>query len=372
MLIPPVLSFTWPSSTALSFGGSKLFQVLMPLLTFMMLQEFRGLKNLLIRLIHFFRPQSSLGECENLVNLLVGFMSWKIGCDFGFLIIATGAAPWTIAFTFAGLIPYTITQYILYYVIGQKMLIQGHLNPFKPREFVPRSIRARPPLWKAFISKFFHESMNATSAHVPLRQVFLKPFLDYGCILLTWPLYNVGLIFSQSGELNFAPIVHFTFLSIFTFYVVNVLGYILGYNFGEFLYFQIIFVFEWIQRYLRNRQRQNQSQRPPNQVVLTDISLFTPSPVLSKTFGEPVWAFLTRYGLNMRWFLSTSLGVMVVITIEPSLSGFIFSNADRIHQFLYHHFGTLDPVHVQQFLAASQPAELPQTDPLIEYFHLKH
>ncbi|MEY2977753.1 MAG: hypothetical protein ACO31I_07265 [Prochlorotrichaceae cyanobacterium] len=369
MHIPAIFSFalTWPSSTALSFGGSKLFQVLVPLFTFMLLQELRVFKDALIRIIHFFRPQSSWGDCENLVNLLVGFMSWKIGCDLGFLIIATGAAPWTIAFTFAGLVPYTITQYVLYYVFGQKILIEGRLNPFKPQEFVPRSIRSRPPLWKAFISKFFHESMNATSAHVPLRQVFLKPFLDYGCILLTWPLYNVGLIFSQSGELNFAPIVHFTFLSIFTFYVVNVLGYILGYNFGEFLYFQSIFALEWVQRYLRDRQRQEQAQRSPKQIVLSTPEP-VPSPIVSKTFGEPVRDFLARYGLNVRWLLSTSFGVMTVITIEPSLSGFIFSNADLIQQFLYHHFGSLDPVHVQQFLAASQPAELPNIAPLIEYF----
>lgn len=358
-----------PSSTALSFGGSKLFQVLMPLFTYILLQEIVGLKAGLIWIIHRIRPQLPTDSAENLINMFVGFMSWKIGCDFGFLIIATGAAPWSIAFTFAGLIPYAFTQYILYYLIGQKMLIEGHLNPFK-QEFVARSVRERPPLWKLFFSKFFHESMNSTSAHVPLRQVTLKPFLDYGCILLTWPLYNVGLIFSQSGELNFAPIVHFTFLSIFTFYVVNVLGYILGYNLGEFLYFQCIFGLEWIQSKIRQYQRQNRSLSETIEMnLLPGISDgFVPRYRIPRTLTQPLYDFLMRYGLTFRWFLSTSFGVLSVITIEPSLSSFIFSNADQIQQFLFHHFGSLDAFHVQQILSASQAADLPAIDSLTQYF----
>lgn len=356
--------FSWPNSTALSFGGSKLFQVLMPLLTYMALQELQSVRQFLICLLCKIRPQLSTAGAENLLNLWIGFMSWKVGCDFGFLIIATGAAPWSIAFTVAGLIPYTAFQYVLYYLIGQRMIIQGQLNPFQEKAFAVRSLRARPPLWKRFVSKFFHESMNATSAHVPLRQVFIKPFLDYGCILLTWPLYNVGLIFSQSGELNFAPIVHFTFLSIFTFYVVNVIGYILGYNLGEFLYFQGIFLWEWVQKNLRQRRRETQGYQPLENLDIHGLQSWA----ISITILQPIREFLGRYGLTIRWLISTGCGVMAVIMVEPSLAGFIFANADNIQKFLFHHFGHLDPFHVQQFLSASQSGTLPSVDALNSYF----
>jgi hypothetical protein len=230
-----------PGTEALSFGSSKVFQIITPLLTYMVLQEIPAVKNLLsklVRLIRSIKADIDMGRWEFIFRMIIGFIAWKIGCDFGFLIVNTGSAPWSIAFTLVGLIPYGIVMYVVYYLIGQKMIIQGQLNPFK-EQYVPPKFNGRPSFLKQFTSKFFHESMNATSANVPLRQVFIKPFIDYGAIIASWPFYNVVLLYSQSGEVNFAPYAQFTFLSIFVFYVVNVGGFILGYNLGEFIYFRL-------------------------------------------------------------------------------------------------------------------------------------
>ena len=238
-----ILALSLPSTEALSFGGSKLFQILTPLLAYMILQEVPGLQDVFPNFVRRLNPKADVDRWNSIFRMLIGFISWKIGCDFGFLIVNTGAAPWSIAFTIAGLIPYGIGMYIVYYLFGQKILIQGQLNPFK-EEYNPPRISGKPLPLKQFTSKFFHESMNATSANVPLRQVFVKPLIDYGAILITWPLYNIALLFSQSGEINFAPMIHFTFLSILVFYIVNVSGFILGFNLGEFIYFRI---HDWVE-----------------------------------------------------------------------------------------------------------------------------
>lgn len=243
MFIPLHLALSLPSTEALSFGGSKLFQIVSPLIAFILLQEIPWVKDRFSELMRAISPTGDTGRWEGLFKMLVGYISWKIGCDFGFLVIDTGSAPWSIAFTWAGLIPYAVGMYIFYYLIGQKMLIQGQLNPFK-EQYVPPKLNGRPPVWKQFLSKFFHESLNSTSANVPMRQVLIKPFLDYGGILITWPLYNIALLYSQSGEINFAPMIHFTFLSILVFYIVNVFGFILGFNLGEFIYFRIHYLIE--------------------------------------------------------------------------------------------------------------------------------
>lgn len=232
-----------PGTEALSFGSSKVFQIITPLLAYMVLQEIPAVRNLFPRFVRFLNAEADVGRWEFIFKMLVGFITWKIGCDFGFLIVDTGSAPWSIAFTLAGLIPYAIVMYVVYYLIGQKMIIQGQLNPFKEK-YVPPKLNGRPSILKQFTSKFFHESMNATSANVPLRQVCLKPFLDYGGIIVSWPFYNVVLLYSQSGEINFAPYTQFTFLSIFVFYVVNVGGFILGFNLGELIYFRLHYVLE--------------------------------------------------------------------------------------------------------------------------------
>lgn len=242
-----------PSTEALSFGSSKLFQIITPLATYMILQEIPWLNNLFPRIVRSLKPQADVQKWDRIFKMLIGFTTWKIGCDFGFLIVNTGAAPWSIAFTFIGLIPYAVLMYVIYYLIGQRMIIEGRWNPFNDR-YIARSLKGRPSRLKQFFSKFFHESLNTTSANVPLRQVCIKPFLDYGAILITWPMYNVALLFSQSGEINFAPLFQFSSVSSLVFYIVNVFGFILGFNLGEFIYFRAHFAIESVKLLVRNQQ----------------------------------------------------------------------------------------------------------------------
>lgn len=362
------LALSLPGTAQISYGSSKLFQILMPLLAYMMLQELPGLRSLTRRIIKIFKPQDDPANYDYLVNMLLGFFSWKIGCDLGFLIITTSAAPWSIAFTVAGLIPYTLTQYFLYYLIGHKMILQGNINPFKGG-FVVRKINTRPSPVKQLVSKFLHEDMNVTSANVPLRQVLLKPFVDYGGLITSWPLYNVGLIFFQSGEVTLAPMVHFMFLKIFVFYVVNVLGYILGFNLGEFIYFRIIYLSEWVKKQVRSWEF---LWNRVGQIFDTFYRRFDLTALSIEAFKArvfpPIQSFLGQYGINTRWVMSAGMGVMVVILVEPSLAGAIFATADRIQHLLFYTFGHVDQHHMQQFLSASSSVELPNPDSLIQQF----
>lgn len=239
---------------ALSFGSSKFFQIVTPLLCYMILQEIPGFSQWIRQFIQKLNPQGDVDKAENFYRMLLGFITWKIGCDFGFLIINRGAAPWSIAFTWSGLFVYAIGMYVIYYLIGQKMIIEGKLNPFKDN-YNPPLLKGRPPIWKQFLAKFFHESLNSTSANVPLRQVTIKPFLDYGAILITWPLYNVALLYTQSGEINWDPMIRFSFLSTLVFYIVNVTGFILGYNLGEFIYFRVHYLIEFLKVTTRQATR---------------------------------------------------------------------------------------------------------------------
>ncbi|MGK7874221.1 MAG: hypothetical protein AB4426_13175 [Xenococcaceae cyanobacterium] len=359
------LALSLPSSTAFSFGGSKLFQILIPLGAYIFFKELPFAGKLIQKIVLSLNPNASPETSEYRVSQLVGFMSWKIGCDMGFLIIATGVAPWSRAFTLSGLIPYTILQYCVYYLIGQKMIILGQLNPFK-EGFVPKKITGRPPLWKQFFSKFFHENMNATSANVPMRQVVLKPFVDYGGIIVSWSFYNVGLLFLQSGEINFAPVIHFTFLPIITFYIVNVAAYILGYNLGEFLYLRLLDAIELLEKW----RREQKIMANPH----SDVSNSFLNAALSqwKEFENVViWRFqpfLARYGINVRWFVSSTLGVIFIVLLQPYISGPIFSLSDQVKHLWFSTFGQIDQTQLQQVLAASSVGELPSSQELTDGF----
>ncbi len=332
-----LLGSFWPSTDALSFGCSKLFQILLPLVTYIALQEIPGLRSAVRQLLARLSRDGSIERGEAVFNMLIGFASWKIGCDLGFLLVNTAAAPWSIAFTFAGLIPYAILQYAIYYLLGSKMLIQGRLNPFDESPLPPLPERH---WWQRAIAKFCHEDGNATSDCVPLRKVALKPLVDYGSILLTWPLYNVSLLFLQSGEVNFSPLVRFNFLAIFAFYVVNVFGYILGYNLGEWLH--------------------GQSTRWGSADGISRPS-------------QPKWlqAFRQRYGLTGRWVVSTACGIAAVVVVEPYLAGAIFNLSDRVQHAWFYTFGCVNDAQVAQVRAASgrpQVASAPLPAALIEEF----
>ncbi len=373
-------------SSALSYGSSKLFQVVLPLGAIIIFRELLPFRQTLIRRVtEFFKPNRSLEDYQALVveynealDRTVGFMTWKIGCDLGFFIVSSGVGGWDRAFTWAGLIPYTVLQYILYYYVGQRMIMEGHLNPFRKTSTQPK-IQSRPSLWKQFVSKYFHESTNTTSYNVSMRQVFLKPLVDYGGIVVSWSFYTIGILFLQSGEINFAAVSHFFFLNMLAFYSVNTFGFILGFNFGELFYLKLIEVWEYVDRWIRQR----------TQVPVKVGAINTPGSVSPQVQSQPsqswlaqwdrrwketrygvFWktqAFLDSYGLNWRWLISSMAGVLCVVIIEPKFASTVFAISDQIKELWFESMGQVDPVHLQQILHSST-LEPPPAEELIELF----
>lgn len=366
MLLP--LSAFPANSAALSYGMSKLFQILVPLSAYMFFKEVPVVKQTLWRLLSPFTSDESRWRFEYYFDLAIGFMTWKIGCDLGFLLVATGVAEWQRSFTLIGLIPYTIAQYLVYYLVGQKMIIQGQLNPFK-EEFIPPQVIGRPPLWKHIASRWLHETGNATSPNVPLRQVFLKPAIDYGGIVVSWSIYTSGLLFLQSGEVSFAPLFHFTFLEIFTFYLINVFGFIIGFNVGEWLYMGTIALEERLECWLHG-----QTLAPANEVNPLSQPLQTIRAAWVRFKTTQTWRiepFVQRYGINLRWFMCAGLGVMAVIFFEPYMADPILNTSHNLHDAWYREFGDMASLHVEQVAQPTQPQAMPPSERLFEEFPKK-
>lgn len=354
----PIFGFSvsLPDTAALSYGSSKLFQIVLPLSVYIVTKELPWLRQLYLRTVRRLNPNANLGSYEYRFDMCLGFTSWKIGCDFGFLLVTTSAAPLAIAFTFAGLIPYTILQYFVYYLLGTKIVLQGQPNPFK-EEYIVRDVPKRPQ-WVRLVSKYLHESGNVTSYDVPLRQVFLKPFVDYGGLVITWSFYNVGLLFSQSGEFNLQPLVRFNFITILAFYLVNVFGYILGYNAGEWLYF------------FGSRQWDRVQQFWASLAFPTSISKAIAEGYrqFDRAIIERARPFCDRYGINCKWAIASGMGVISVIFLEPSMAKAIFSVSDSCKNVLFYTFAQLDPTHLQQVLTASNDVNLPSPELLTRDF----
>lgn len=222
-----------------AMGSSKLLQVLVPIVVYMVGQTLLSRTRLLNRLSN--RPQllrgsrverNWAGRIERGMLRFVGFAAWKVGCDLGFYIV-TGMDVWR-AFSLAGLVPYTIVQYIFYRLICQKMLFSGLWNPLAWEHYRTPSLERTKPI-RRLLSKFFHEDMGATSQHVPMRRVLLKPWADLSAIVLAWSVFTMGIFYVQSGELNIAPLTEFPFFMYASFYVSGILTFILGYNLGEFV-----------------------------------------------------------------------------------------------------------------------------------------
>ncbi|NJK27447.1 MAG: hypothetical protein HC925_01175 [Coleofasciculaceae cyanobacterium SM2_3_26] len=282
----------------------------------------------------------------------LGFMTWKIGCDLGFFLVATEVGNWERAFTWIGLVPYTIAQYLIYHFVGQRMILEGQSNPFAPSPS-DKNLAGKPPLWRQLVAKFFHESLNETSYNVPLRQVTLKPFVDYGGIILSWPLYTVGLLFLQSGEINFAPIAHFFFLKMVVFYLVNTFGFIIGFNLGEVVYVRILEVSEFLERW--TRENANPSGGTAKQGLLR---LATQLQELKERWVEfkyvAFWQvddFLNRYSLNARWFVCSTFGIVSVVLLEPSMADALFAISATAQKVLFNLFGHMDQIHITQAAA---------------------
>ncbi|PSP16013.1 MAG: hypothetical protein BRC58_10605 [Cyanobacteria bacterium QS_8_64_29] len=361
-----------PSSSALSYGSSKLFQIVIPLATVAFFQELLFRRRLIPRAARWLSPGLSaaadarLGRYQTVANRTLGLMSWKIGCDLGFFLIATGIGPWERAFTWAGLIPYTIVQYLFYYLIGQRMILEGRRHPFQPDASGPNYPTRRPSQGKQLLAKFFHESMNQTDYNVPLRQVILKPLVDYGGIVLSWSIYSSGLLFLQSGEINFQPLFNFFFLKILAFYSVNVFGFILGYNLAESAYEQLIRAEERADGWAR----QQQATGDPHPLARRWNAFKARWRRFQCVRLNRVLPLLERYNLNWRWLLTSAGGIAFIVAIALDWAGLIFSTYDRAEHWAFAQQGELDRTHLSQVeqTSAARPRAASTSQELLEQF----
>jgi len=365
------------------YGSSKLFQILVPLTSYVVLRDIflkkLVLKEAVIERINQILPKNSFFEqfrsdLPKIFDQTVGFLSWKVGCDLGFFLIVTGLGPWERAFTWSGLLPYTIIQYFVYFLIGRRMLVDGQLNPFSQGE--TETVTPEPrPWWKRLLSKYLHEDLNTTNEYVPLRQVFLKPFVDYGGLVLSWSLYNVGIFFFQSGEMNLAPVIQFTFFQMLTFYLVNTYGYVIGYNIGEWIETGISVLEERFSSWKRQQTRlmeklSDQEQQPlPFKFYNLSESIQQAWQNLKYTYLWELQVFLGQYGIGRKWLLTTVSGVFAVVLIAPPFSNVMFSVGNDMSDLWFQQLGKVDQVQVAQIEPAmSDQINLPNSEVIIAQF----
>lgn len=339
------------------YGSSKLFQILVPLTSYMVLRDLFlkkvVLREAVIEKIDQILPKNSFFEefrtnLPQIFDQTVGFLSWKVGCDLGFFLIVTGLGPWERAFTWSGLLPYTIIQYFVYFLIGRRMLVDGQLNPFSQTPSKQTTPEARP-WWKRLLSKYLHEDLNTTNEYVPLRQVFLKPFVDYGGLVLSWSLYNVGIFFFQSGELNLAPVIQFTFYQMLTFYLVNTYGYVIGYNIGELLEKGIDRFEERFSRWKRQQANQKTADNAPQALLYklsNSIQLVWQD--IKYAYLWQIQSFLGQYGIGRKWVLTTVSGVFAVVLIAPSFSSVMLDLGNDVTDLWFDRLGKVDQAQVAQ------------------------
>jgi hypothetical protein len=366
------------NSMGLRYGASKLFQILIPLLAYIVIRD--GLilgvfakqpwvKNWIERSAHHPVFQTLQTNFPQLLERTIGFMAWKIGCDLGFFLIVTGLGPWSRSFTWAGLIPYTLVQYIFYYLVGRRVIVEG--KPLSPLAVAPTSnVVHRPPLWQRWVSKYLHEDMNVTNETTPLRQVILKPVVDYFGLVLSWSLYSIGLFLTQSGEVNWWPLLHFSFFQMLTFYLVNTYGYILGFNLGEWVYLRLSELQEIWLKWQREKARQGLvkvSNTPALPEVIPD---FDANLFLAKFPAfDPLKALIDRYGLTGRWLVSASAGVFCIMILAPTFAGWMFNLGSSVQDFWFQSQGQLvtgQALQVEQSFVNN--ASMPNAQPMIDEF----
>lgn len=364
------------------YGSSKLFQILVPLTSYMVLRDLLlkklVLKEKFIEKFNQILPDNSFfnqfrTDLPKIFDQTVGFLSWKVGCDLGFFLIVTGMGPWERAFTWSGLLPYTIAQYFVYFLIGRRMLVDGQLNPFSQSPSNPVTPKPRP-WWKQILSKYLHEDLNVTNEYVPLRQVFLKPFVDYGGLVLSWSLYNVGIFFFQSGEMNFAPVIQFAFFQMLTFYLVNTYGFIIGYNIGEGIDVAISALEERFSRWKRQQisvvnDSSQESQSLSVRLYRLSESLKLAWQNIKYGYLWQLQTFLGQYGIGRKWLLTTISGVFAVIIIAPSVSNVMFSVGNNMSDLWFDRMGEVDQVQVAQIEpSVSDQLNLPNSEVVISRF----
>lgn len=247
----------WSTNT-IAFGLAKYIQIVLPqigyYLAYLVINE-RQVSLLLSRLQPAdsaeIRQIKAVRFTQN-YHRLQGFFTWKLACDLGFFLIVTQYGPWIRALTLPGLITYTLGQLIIYYLIGQRLIL-ARLYPSNPPKR-PKNLRIGR--LQLALSRIFHEELGVTVNQVPMRVAIAKMLVDYGAMYLTWSLYTVGFFVLNQGEFSLGPFKIFPHVSMISFYLCVYLGYAFSFTLLETLLRQVYLLvptrfdsLSWLLRY---------------------------------------------------------------------------------------------------------------------------
>jgi hypothetical protein len=169
------------STNSLGFGLAKYIQIIIPQLAYYSLALIfneRVANNLISKispnLSKVDRNARALAWVAN-VNRIQGFFTWKLACDLGFFLLVTQYGPWSRALTFSGLIVYTMVQFVVYYLIGQRLI----LSRLYPRDTPNRPRILRINRLSLAFSKLFYEELGVTINQVTTPVIIAKILVDY-------------------------------------------------------------------------------------------------------------------------------------------------------------------------------------------------
>mgnify|MGYP006277087193 CR=1 FL=1 len=215
------------SSITLGVGVAKFMQILLPQLTFVVTSSIITPLRLL-PLSRRFLPgrtrEAQLAKAAAWIEgfqRLQGFFVWKLACDLGFFLVVTQYGSWLRALTLSGLLTYTAVQFVVYYLIGQRLI----LSRFVRRQQRQRPKRIRTTWWKNLAAKLFYEEMGVTISQVSGGMVAAKLLVDYGSMWITWSAYTVGFFFFANGGLGFSAFHVFPHVAMSSLYLSVYLGY---------------------------------------------------------------------------------------------------------------------------------------------------
>jgi len=216
------------SSITVGVGVAKFMQILLPQLAFIITSSILTPQRLMpiSRKISPGRTRmSQLAKAQEWVNgfqRLQGFFIWKLACDLGFFIIVTEYGGWLRAFTFSGLFAYTFLQFVVYYLIGQKLILANLAR----RQLLNKPKNIRTTWWKNIGSKLFYEEMGVTISQVSGSMVIAKMLVDYGAMWITWSAYTTSFfLFADAGYESLQTLTFFPHVTMTSLYFSIYLGY---------------------------------------------------------------------------------------------------------------------------------------------------
>lgn len=223
------------SSVTVGVGVAKFLQILLPQIAYLLTASVLTPERLLpiARLFLAGRTRESqlllAQHWIQAIQRLQGFFVWKLACDLGFFLIVTQYGSWLRAFTLSGLVTYTAFQFVVYYLIGQKLIL-ANLAQFQPKM---RPKPYRTTRWKNLASKILYEEMGVTISQVKSRTIIAKFLVDYGAMWVTWSAYSTGFFLFANGGLGISPFFIFPHVLMSSLYISVYLGYAAMFTFAE-------------------------------------------------------------------------------------------------------------------------------------------